>query len=186
MACSTTHFKERLFQEIQTRSFRKGKFTLASGKTSDYYIDCRTTTLSGEGAYLIGHLLTPIIQELQADAVGGMSIGADPIVSSVLYHSAAMGKPLEGFLVRKEVKKHGAQRQVEGNLQPWMRAVLVEDVITTGGSTLQAIEAIHKSMPSVQIVKVLALVDRSNGDNLITQNGIPFQALYPVSQFLQG
>lgn len=177
--------KDELFRIIKRLSFRKGDFVLASGQRSNYYVDCRLTTLDGRGAYLIGHLLYDLLEDLHVDAVGGMTLGADPIISSVIYRSAEVGRPLSGFIVRKEAKGHGAGRQIEGHIAPWMRVVLVEDVITTGGSTLRAIEAIQKAYPTVQIVQVLSLIDRNaGGKEAFTRLQIPFRALYDVQEFL--
>lgn len=178
--------KNELFQIIQRLSFKKGDFVLASGQRSNYYVDCRLTTLDGRGSFLIGQLLYEMIEPLHVDAVGGMTLGADPIVSSVLYRSAEVGqKPLSGFIVRKEFKGHGAGGQFAGHLEPWMRVVLVEDVVTTGGSTLKAIEAIQKTYPTVKIEQVLAIIDRNaGGKEAFTRLGIPFQALFDVQAFL--
>lgn len=173
-----------LFALIAQRSFQHGAFVLASGKTSPYYLDCRRTTLCSRGAYLIGRLLLPYFD--QVDAVGGMTMGADPIVSAVLSAAAQAGRPLEGFLVRKASKGHGTGRQIEGNLAPWMRVALVEDVVTTGQSTMLAREAILAAMPSVQVRQVLALVDRNDGGReAFRQAGLPYAFLYDVAAFLE-
>lgn len=177
--------KTELFDLIRQLSFRKGQFTLASGKQANYYIDCRMTTLSGRGAYLIGRLFYDMIAPLHVDAVGGMSMGADPIVSSILSASAEAGHPLNGFLVRKETKKHGAARQIEGHIAPWMRIVLVEDVVTTGGSVLQAVEIIRHQFPTVRIEKIISIVDRNDGGKEAFEKlAIPYQSLYNVREFL--
>lgn len=177
--------KQELFQIIKRLSFKKGDFILASGQRSNYYVDCRMTTLDGRGSFLIGHLLYDLIQDLHVDAVGGMTLGADPIITSVTYRSAEAGHPLSGFIVRKESKGHGAGGQFAGNLSPWMRVVLVEDVVTTGGSTLKAIEAIQAAYPSVEILGVLAIIDRNaGGKEVFSRLGIPFQALFDVQAFL--
>lgn len=177
--------KDELFQIIKRLSFKRGDFTLASGAKSSYYVDCRLSTLDGRGSYLIGNLLYDMVKDLHIDAIGGMTLGADPIVSSIIYRSAEEGRPLSGFIVRKEAKGHGAGRQIEGHIAPWMRVVLVEDVVTTGGSTLKAIEAIRREYPSVQIVGILALIDRkAGGSEAFSRLQIPFQALYPVEAFL--
>jgi orotate phosphoribosyltransferase len=125
------------------------------------------------------------LSELNIDAVGGMSMGADPIVSAITYRSADVGRPIQGFLVRKEAKGHGTGKQVEGHLEPWMRVALVEDVVTTGGSTLKAIDAVERACPGIQIVKILALVDREEGaQEAFTKRAIPFESLYSVKAFL--
>ena len=177
--------KDELFQLVKQLSFKRGDFILASGKRSNYYVDCRMTTLNGRGSYLIGHLMHDMLSDLHVDAVGGMTLGADPIVSSITYRSAEAGSPLSGFIVRKEAKGHGVGRQIEGHIAPWMRVVLVEDVVTTGGSTLKAIEAIRREYPSVEIVKVLAILDRdAGGREAFSRLQIPFQALFDVHAFL--
>lgn len=186
MASSTDLMKDELFHIIKRLSFKYGDFILASGQRSNYYVDCRLSTLDGRGAYLIGNLLYSMVENLHVDAIGGMTLGADPIVASMIYRSAEVGhRPVNGFIVRKEAKGHGAGRQIEGNLAPWMRIVLVEDVVTTGGSTLKAIEAIRQAYPTIKIEKVLAIIDRNaGGKEAFSRLGIPFEALYNVQAFL--
>lgn len=178
-------YKQELFERIKTLSFKTGHFVLASGKTSHFYLDCRKTTLDGRGSFLIGRLCYDALAPLGLDAVGGMSMGADPIVSAITYRSADIGRPLQGFLVRKEAKAHGTGNQVEGHLAPWMRVALVEDVVTTGGSTLKAIDAIERACPGIQVAQVLAIVDREEGGReAFEKRAIPFQRLYSVREFL--
>lgn len=187
-ALSASHqlMKEELFHIVKRLSFKHGDFVLASGQRSSYYVDCRMSTLDGRGAFLIGHLFYDLLENLNIDAVGGMTLGADPIISSVIYRSAEVGKPISGFIVRKEAKGHGAARQIEGHIAPWMRIALVEDVVTTGGSTLKAIEAIRKAYPTVEIVQILSIIDRNaGGAEVFTRLQIPFQSLYNVQAFLQ-
>ena len=152
-----------LFALLMKHSFRRGQFVLSSGKTSDYYMDGRMTTLSAEGARLIGEILYARIAPLGVDAVGGLTLGADPIVTAVSAYSATVGNPINGFLIRKEAKGHGTGRQIEGHLKAGYRVVLVEDVMTTGGSFLKAVEAVKNAAPTVEIVKLMALVDRNEG-----------------------
>lgn len=184
---SSSHqmMKDELFQIVKRLSFKRGDFVLASGQRSSYYVDCRLTTLDGRGAFLVGHLFHNLLENLNIDAVGGMTLGADPMISSVIYRSAEVGRPISGFIVRKEAKGHGASRQLEGHIAPWMRVALVEDVVTTGGSTLKAIEAIQKAYPSVEIVQVLSIIDRNaGGAEAFSRLQIPFQSLYNVQEFL--
>jgi orotate phosphoribosyltransferase len=177
--------KDELFQIVKRLSFKRGDFVLASGQRSNYYVDCRMTTLDGRGAFLVGHLFHDLLEHLNIDAVGGMTLGADPMISSVIYRSAEVGRPISGFIVRKEAKGHGASRQIEGHIAPWMRVALVEDVVTTGGSTLKAIEAIKTAYPTVEIVQVLSIIDRNaGGAEAFSRLQIPFQSLYNVQEFL--
>ena len=176
-----------LLHLIATHSFRLGDFTLASGQRSDYYIDCRTTTLHAEGGRLAGLVLYELIREHmpQAVAVGGLTMGADPLVSNTASASAwalaeydeiaalegeleldsedpgPAPKLIHGFLVRKAEKAHGTGRRVEGFLEPGAPVVIVDDVCTTGGSTITAIEATRDA--GMLVVGVLCLVDREQG-----------------------
>jgi len=115
--------RKRLMQIILERSFKLGDFTLSSGKKSDYYVDCRTTTLHPEGACLVAKLLFPLVKEAGADAVGGLTLGADPVTAAVIVESFRQGAPVRGFIVRKEKKEHGRGRKIEGLLEKGDRAV---------------------------------------------------------------
>jgi len=152
--------REQLLRMLAEKSFRLGEFKLASGGTSDYYIDCRLTTLDAAGALLTGET---VLQEIQdrgwcADAIGGLTMGADPIVVATSVLSAQKGKPIHGFLVRKAEKAHGTGQRIEGFRQKPARVVIVDDVCTTGASTIQAIEAAREF--GFDIVGVLCLVER--------------------------
>jgi orotate phosphoribosyltransferase len=176
-----------LFSLLNTLSFKRGDFTLASGAKSDWYMDCRMTALSARGSFLIGKLLNQTLKReaLPIHSVGGMVLGAAPLVSAVTVASAASGHGIEGFLVRKEAKGHGGGKQIEGHLAPNDRIVLVEDVVTTGGSTLRAIEVIRKQYPSVNIAGVYALVDREAGAReKFTAVGVPLHTLFSIESFL--
>jgi len=135
--------RDQLLELLATNSFRLGEFTLSSGGKSDYYIDCRTTTLHAQGAELAGRVFLELIQQQgwQPQAVGGLTMGADPIVVATSVISSQAGAPIHGFLVRKAEKAHGMGRRVEGFQEKGARVVIVDDVCTTGGSTIQAIEA---------------------------------------------
>ena len=152
--------RDELLNLLATISFRLGEFTLSSGAKSDYYIDCRTTTLHAQGAALTGQVFLDLIrhQGWQADAVGGLTMGADPIVVATSVISSQAGSPIHGFLVRKSEKAHGMGRRVEGFQQKGARVVIVDDVCTTGGSTIQAIEAAQEF--GFNIVGVACLVER--------------------------
>ncbi|MEA2760874.1 MAG: orotate phosphoribosyltransferase [Gemmatimonadaceae bacterium] len=148
---------------LAERSAKRGRFTLASGKESDFYIDARLTTMSPEGLALIGPLALATLRKTgwDVDAIGGLTLGADPISYAISYASAASVHPLRAFTVRKEAKTHGTGKLLEGPVREGDRVAIIEDVITTGGSALRAIEAVRNAKASV--AGVLALVDREEG-----------------------
>jgi orotate phosphoribosyltransferase len=152
--------REQLLNLLVTNSFRLGEFTLSSGGKSDYYIDCRTTTLHAQGAELTGKVFLELIQQQgwKPQAVGGLTMGADPIVVATSVISAQAGGPIHGFLVRKAEKAHGMGRRVEGFQEKGARVVIVDDVCTTGSSTIQAIEAAREF--GFEIVGSACLVER--------------------------
>ena len=152
--------REQLLNLLATNSFRLGEFTLSSGGKSDYYIDCRTTTLHAQGAELTGRVFLELIQKQvwQPQAVGGLTMGADPIVVATSVISSQAGNPIHGFLVRKAEKAHGMGRRVEGFQEKGARVVIVDDVCTTGGSTIQAIEAAREF--GFNIAGIACLVER--------------------------
>jgi orotate phosphoribosyltransferase len=152
--------RDQLLELLAKNSFRLGEFTLSSGGKSDYYIDCRTTTLHAHGAELTGQVFLELIQQQvwQPQAVGGLTMGADPIVVATSVISAQAGVPIHGFLVRKAEKAHGMGRRVEGFQENGARVVIVDDVCTTGGSTVQAIEAAREF--GFNIAGVACLVER--------------------------
>jgi orotate phosphoribosyltransferase len=152
--------REQLLAMLAEKSFRLGKFDLSAGGTSDYYIDCRLTTLDAVGALLTGQAVFDEIRARgwRADAIGGLTLGADPIVVATSVISAQQGKPVHGFLVRKAEKAHGMGQRIEGFQQKPARVVIVDDVCTTGASTIQAIEAAREF--GFGIAGVLCLVER--------------------------
>ena len=178
-----------LLQLLRRKSVRFGDFTLASGAKSDFYVDCRVTTMDAVGARLIGELGWDLIRRVAAErgvaveAVGGLTMGADPVALAVAIASGreGAGGPLHAFAVRKAAKSHGLGRLVEGNFAAGQTVVVVDDVITTGGSTLQAIDAIEKEGGKVAFV--MALVDREEGGRAaIEARGVPVYALATKSQ----
>ncbi|MCU1334214.1 MAG: orotate phosphoribosyltransferase [Candidatus Angelobacter sp.] len=152
--------REQLLELLATNSFRLGEFTLSSGGKSDYYIDCRTTTLHAKGAELTGRVFLDLMQQQGwgPKAVGGLTMGADPIVVATSVISSQAGSPIHGFLVRKAEKAHGMGRRVEGFQEKRAPVVIVDDVCTTGSSTIQAIEAAREF--GFNIVGVACLVER--------------------------
>src|SRR3954453_13500020 len=162
----TPTYAQQLLSLLARTSFRLGQFKLSSGGTSDYYIDCRTTTLHAEGGRLTGHAILELLEEngIEANAVGGLTLGADPIVSNVATASAwrALSTPgaplLNGFLVRKAEKAHGTGRRIEGLKSQGARVGIVDDVCTTGASTINAIEAEIEA--GMTVVAVICIVER--------------------------
>jgi orotate phosphoribosyltransferase len=171
------------------KSVRTGDFTLASGQKSDLYVDCRVTAMDNQGSKLIGETGWNLVREkiiaenLEVDAIGGMTMGADPISLVVGMASADHEKALQVFTVRKEPKGHGQGKQIEGNFKSGDRVVVVDDVITTGGSTLKAIEAIRTA--GGEVVFCLVLVDRDEGGRpAIEADGVPVVSIYTRSELL--
>jgi orotate phosphoribosyltransferase len=171
---------------LAERSAKRGQFTLASGKQSTFYIDARLTTMSPEGLSIIGPLALSVLQQTgwSIDAVGGLTLGADPISYAISYASAHSDHPLRAFTVRKETKTHGTGRLIEGPFRQGDRVAVIEDVITTGGSALRAIDAVRAANGAV--AGVLALVDREEGGRqTIEKAGIPVVALVTASQIIR-
>ena len=154
---------EQLRRILKEHSLMFGDFTLASGKKSSFYFDSKKTTLLPEGAWLTARAVLSVIREkgIDAQAIGGLTLGADPIVCPVAALSHVEGPALRAFIVRKETKEHGTGRRIEGQLEPGSRVVIVDDVVTTAGSTLQAIGAAKDA--GHQVVAVICLVDREEG-----------------------
>lgn len=170
---------------LRTRSLRRGDFVLASGKRSSYYIDCRLTTMSGRGQLLIGRLGLARLDEHGWDAqlVGGLTLGADPVAYAIAHAAAAADRPIDAFTVRKEAKAHGTGRLIEGADVQDRRVVVVEDVITTGDSALRAIAAVQDA--GARVLGVLAVVDREEGGrSRIEDAGWPVLALATASALL--
>ena len=153
--------RQQLIQLIRQQALQFGQFTLASGKQASYYLDCRKVTLDAQGAKLVGAGMLDLLASDMPDLVGGMAIGADPITAAILALAGTRDIPLRGIIVRKESKTHGTGKFVEGPFQEGERLVIVEDVVTTGGSSLLAIERCEAVGLKVQ--RVLAIIDRLEG-----------------------
>ena len=156
--------KQELIEIICRKSFkysRKPIFKLVSGKMSCFYINCKPTTLSPRGMFLVGHLVFEAIKDLNADGVGGLTFGADPIAVATAFASELKGKPVNAFSIRKTKKDHGIIRWIEGDVKPGDRIVIIDDVATTGGSTIKAIERARSE--GLNVVKVVILIDRQEG-----------------------
>jgi orotate phosphoribosyltransferase len=171
--------RARLIELFRKHALKLGDFTLASGQKSTYYLDGRLITLHAEGLRLISEGILEQLTGVDFAAVGGMSIGADPIVGGVLTVAAERGRPLVGFLVRKQAKEHGTRRAVEGPVERGSNVVIVEDVITTGGSALEAIDRIAEL--ECRVVGVVGVCDRlQGGAAAFRARGVPFQTLLTV------
>lgn len=183
---------QQLLALLARISFRLGHFTLSSGGTSDYYVDCRTTTLNAEGGRLTGHAILDLLEKhgIEAEAVGGLTLGADPIVSNVATASAwrAISHPgaplLQGFLVRKAEKAHGTGRRIEGFCRAGARVVIVDDVCTTGASTINALEAAREVGMTVAAVVCIVEREEAKGRPAVeaAAAGVPFLSLFTANQ----
>lgn len=175
----------RLKRRLREKSLFVGEVTLSSGKKSNYYMDCRLTTLDPEGSVLIGHAILELLaaKGIHAQAIGGMSIGADPVVSAVVTLSFLEGRPLRGFLVRKERKEHGRQKLIEGLEAGAVReVVIVDDVCTTGKSTFEAIAAAESE--GMKVAAVISLVDREEGGSDDLRQKYPYYAICTARELL--
>ncbi|EME99614.1 orotate phosphoribosyltransferase [Streptomyces mobaraensis NBRC 13819 = DSM 40847] len=150
--------RDALLQQIKDKAVVHGKVTLSSGKEADYYIDLRRITLDAEAAPLVGQVMLDATADLEYDAVGGLTLGADPVATSMLHAAAARGRKLDAFVVRKAQKTHGMQRRIEGPDIAGRRVLVVEDTSTTGGSPLTAVEAAREA--GAEVVAVATIVDR--------------------------
>jgi len=174
--------RQRLIELFRQHALQFGEFQLASGRKSNYYLDGRLITLHAEGLRLIAEGVLETLADVDFAAVGGMSMGADPIVGGVLTIAAQRGRPLNGFLVRKEVKEHGTKRTVEGPVHPGSKVVIVDDVITTGGSSLQAIDRAQEI--GCTVVCAVGVCDRlQGGAEAFAARGIPFRSLLTIRDF---
>lgn len=175
--------RDQLRHMLLERSMRFGEFVLSSGATSNYYIDVRKTSLHPAGLKMISKLFWDMLAPHDVTAVGGLTLGADPLVAGLMWYSAEQGKPLEGFLVRRTTKDHGLRGQVEGNLAGHKRVAILDDVITSGESALIAAEAAESY--KAEVVRVLAVVDRGQGAvQAFQQRGYPFSALFAIGDLL--
>ncbi len=175
--------RDQLRQMLLDRSMRFGEFVLSSGITSNYYVDVRKTSLHPVGLRMISKLFVDLLEADRVTAVGGLTLGADPLVAGVMLRSAEVGRPLEGFLVRRSGKDHGLRGQVEGNLAGHKRVAILDDVITSGDSALVAAEAAESY--KAEVVRVLAVVDRGQGAaQVFQQRGHPFTALFSIGELL--
>lgn len=180
--------RKRLIELIKERSFLYSEkpFRLSGGGMSNYYFNLKKTSYSPEGQYIIGRLVFEKIREsgLKADAIGGLTMGADPIAMATARYSYDMGEPLEAFVIRKEPKGHGTMSWIEGNVKPGDRVVIIDDVVTTGASTIKAIKVAEEA--GLNILYVIALLDRceQNGRENIESTGYKFYSILTIEDFI--
>lgn len=180
----TYDVRAQLFEILYRRSFQFGDFTLASGAKSNYYVDGRLTTLSAEGINAAAACMLDAVRDFTPDLVGGMALGACPLVTAVSLASYRAGENIDAFYVRKEAKGHGAKRRIEGPIRDGARVAFLEDVTSTGGSVLDAIRATREEY-DVEIVRVVTLVDREMGAaELLAKEGYDFHPILKISRFL--
>ncbi|WP_147822362.1 orotate phosphoribosyltransferase [Salidesulfovibrio onnuriiensis] len=180
-------YKKRLAQMLMTLSYREGEVTLTSGKKSDYYFDCKQTALHPEGSWLIGMCFLDLLKGYkEVKGVGGMTLGADPLVSSVTVLSHVEGRSLPGFIIRKKPKGHGTNQYLEGlqNFEPGAKVALLEDVVTTGGTLVTAAERVRDA--GLEISAVLTVLDREEGgrENL-AKAGLKLDAIFTRGELLE-
>jgi len=161
---SVVTMKQELIRIICKKSFKysqEASFKLVSGKMSHFYVNCKPTTMSPRGMFLVGHLVFDAIKDLKPDGIGGLTFGADPVAVATAFVSGLKGKPINAFSIRKAKKDHGIVKWIEGDMNPGQRVVIIDDVVTTGGSTIKAIE--RSSSEGLDVVKAVILVDRQEG-----------------------
>jgi orotate phosphoribosyltransferase len=178
--------RAELLELLRERSFRRGTFTLASGKQSDFFIDCKQTVLTARGHLLVGQVMFDALGSLpDCEAVAGVALGGCPLASAVSLVSEQQGRPLPALYVRKQTKDHGTKRLVEGDraLRKGMPVVLLEDVITTGGSTLKAVESLREA--GANVAGIVVLVDRREGGaEALDQAALPWQTIFTRQDFI--
>jgi orotate phosphoribosyltransferase len=170
--------RDRLLEIIKDKAIVHGRVTLSSGKEADYYVDLRRITLDGEAAPLVGQVVRDLVADLDFDAVGGLTLGADPVATAVLHASAAAGECKDAFVVRKAGKAHGLQQRIEGPSIEGRRVLVVEDTSTTGDSALEAVAAAREA--GAEVVAVAAIADRSTGapEHVREQAGLEYRFVY--------
>ena len=172
------NYRDDLLALIKSDAVVHGKVTLSSGREADYYVDLRRVTLSGQAAPLVGRVMRDLTRDLDYDAVGGLTLGADPVATAMLHAAAGDGEKLDAFVVRKEGKAHGLQRRIEGPDVAGRRVLAVEDTSTTGGSVLTAVDALREA--GAEVVGVAVIVERGAAD-AVAAAGLEYRAAYSLS-----
>jgi orotate phosphoribosyltransferase len=170
--------RDDLLQRIKDDAVVHGRVTLSSGRQADYYVDLRRVTLSSAAAPLVGRVMLDLTSDLSFDAVGGLTLGADPVAAAMLHAAAAEGRGLDAFVVRKEGKAHGLQRRIEGPDVAGRRVLAVEDTSTTGGSVLTAVDALTEA--GADVVGVAVIVERGAAD-AVRERGLDYRAAYSLT-----
>jgi orotate phosphoribosyltransferase len=172
--------RDALRYQITSKAVVTGEVTLSSGRTADYYVDLRRITLDAEAAPLVGPIMLELTADLDFDAVGGLTLGADPVAAAMLHAAAARGRRLDAFVVRKEGKAHGLQRRIEGPPVSGRRVLTVDDTSTTGGSVLTAVAALREA--GAEVVGVAVIVDRDTGAReQVEAAGLPYRFAYDAA-----
>lgn len=174
----TQDARASLLEQITTKAVVHGKVVLSSGREADYYVDLRRVTLDGTAAPLVGEVMLDLTADLSFDAVGGLTLGADPVAAAMLHAAAARGRRLDAFVVRKEGKAHGLQRRIEGPDVTGRRVLAVEDTSTTGGSVLTAVDALRAA--GAEVVGVAVIVERGAASR-VHEAGLPYLAAYGLA-----
>jgi orotate phosphoribosyltransferase len=179
----TPKVRDKLFALLKEKAFRRGRVTLASGRESDFYFDMKPAMLDPDGAALMSELILQQIQYVTADCIGGLEMGAVPLIAPVAMRSPDFGRRLPGFFVRKAVKDHGTKKRVDGVDIAGKTVVILEDVTTTGASAMDAVKAVTEA--GAKVALVLSILDRGEGAaELYAKAGIPFMSLFRAEEFL--
>jgi orotate phosphoribosyltransferase len=178
---SSTPARDRLLELIKDKAIVHGRVTLSSGKEADYYVDLRRITLDGEAAPLVGQVMSDLTRDLRFDAVGGLTLGADPVATAMLHAAAAAGGRLDAFVVRKAGKAHGLQQRIEGPSIEGRRVVVVEDTTTTGNSPLDAVEAAREV--GAEVLAIATIADRATGAGQRFEDaGLEYRYVYGLQE----
>ena len=172
--------RDLLLAQVRDKAVVHGRVTLSSGKEADYYVDLRRVTLDAEAAPLVGKVMLDLTEDWGYDAVGGLTLGADPVATAMLHAAAARGRKLDAFVVRKAEKAHGLQRRIEGPDVAGRRVLAVEDTSTTGGSVLTAVEALREA--GAEVVGVAVIVDRDSGaEKAVRATGLNYRSAFSLA-----
>jgi orotate phosphoribosyltransferase len=179
------HDRNELFRLLKSQAFSKGKFILSSGKESNFYLDARIVTLSAAGAYLTARVILDMVSKDQPDAIGGPTLGADPMVGAIASLSHQAGRPINTFIIRKQPKAHGKQQQIEGPLlKEGGAVVLIDDVATTGKAFVESIEVLQKM--NIKIIKAICVIDRGEGaQEALAKYKVPLRSIFTIAEFLR-